>query len=157
MTRESNLRSRVDLERFAAIVDAYGAESSAWPSDEREAAIELLASSEEAVRLRDEAAALDAFLDVVPVVEPSATLRSRILEQAPRPALSWAERWSRIAEAVWPFGPRWQPAMALAAAVVLGVGVGVIVPQASTSDTDSVTTDITELAFGADVDWSEVP
>jgi hypothetical protein len=155
MTRESNQRGLVDLERFATIVGAYGADSSSWPDDEREAALALLASSEEAARMQQEAAALDAFLDDVPDVRPSTALRSRILEQAPRRSSSWAERWNRFAEVVWPFGPRWQPVAALAAAAVLGVVVGVAVPQASPSDTS--TTDVTEMAFGADVDWSVVP
>ena len=155
MKRESSQRGRVDLERFAMIVDAYGAEPSAWPDDERDDALALLATSEAAVRLRDEAAVLDSLLDDAPVLEPPAALKSRILERAPKPAVSWADRVDRLAEIAWPFGPRWQPVAALAAAAVLGVLVGVAVPQASQAEASS--TDITELAFGPDVDWSEAP
>jgi hypothetical protein len=50
------------LERFAAIVDAYGAEPRAWPEAERDAALAFHESSPQAQGLRRAARALDDLL-----------------------------------------------------------------------------------------------
>ena len=155
MRSESSNGKKVDLDRFAAIVDAYGADPAAWPIDERESALALLEVSEQAVRLRDEAAALDGLLGDLPEVEPSLALRTRILEAAPQPARTWSERWARIAEVVWPFGPSWQPVSALAAAAVLGITVGLVVPDVSPVDNDP--TVVAEVALDTGEYWSEAP
>jgi len=162
MTSDSTNGKKVDLDRFAAIVDAYGADPAAWPTDERSNALALLEVSEDAVRLRDEAAELDGLLGDLPDVAPSMALRSRILEAAPQSARTWSERWARIAQLVWPFGPSWQPVTALAAAAVLGITVGLVVPDLSpTSDettaSDDTTTVVAEVALDTGEYWSEAP
>lgn len=74
---------RMRPERFAALLDAYGAEPRRWPEGERQAALEYLMASRGARRLRDDAAALDGLLDAVPPARPSAGLRERVLANAP--------------------------------------------------------------------------
>jgi hypothetical protein len=72
------------LDRFAVLLEAYGADPARWPDAERAAACALLDRSSEARARRDAAAALDALLDRAAAVEPSSTLAARILAQAPR-------------------------------------------------------------------------
>ena len=154
MTRESNTSNEVDLDRFAELVDAYGAEPSAWPEQERAGALRLLEHSEQAVRVLEEAAELDSWLADVVEVEPSMALRDRILEKAPLPPRTWSERWARMAQAIWPFGPSWQPATALAASVVLGLTFGFTLPQETAEDDLTV---VAELALETGEYWNELP
>lgn len=154
MTKESNTSSEVDVERFAELVDAYGAEPSAWPEQERPSALRLLEHSEQAVRLLEEAAQLDGLLADVLDVEPSMGLRDRILEQAPLPPRTWSERWARMAQAIWPFGPSWQPATALAASVLLGLTFGFTVPQQTQEDEVTV---VADLVLETGDYWNELP
>jgi hypothetical protein len=72
------------LPRLRAILDAYGADASRWPADERDAALRLLARSSEARRHRDAAAVLDDALDAAPTEVASPALASRVLGAAPR-------------------------------------------------------------------------
>src|SRR5262249_61702206 len=72
------------LDRFAVLLDAYGADPARWPDTERAAARALLDRSSEARARRDAAAALDALLDRAATVEPSSALAERILAQAPQ-------------------------------------------------------------------------
>jgi hypothetical protein len=74
------------LDRFAALLDAYGADPARWPDAERAGAHALLDRSAEARARRDAAAALDALLDRAAAVQPSSALAARILAQAPRAA-----------------------------------------------------------------------
>ena len=54
------------LERFAAIIAAYGGAQARWPESERDAAAALLAASPEARAALAEAQRLDRLLDQVP-------------------------------------------------------------------------------------------
>ena len=72
------------LDRFAVLLDAYGADPARWPDAERAAARALLDRSSEARARRDAAAALDALLDRAATVEPSSALAERVLAQAPQ-------------------------------------------------------------------------
>jgi hypothetical protein len=159
MTQDDNKPAAMALDRFEEMVDAYGADSSAWPDDERSAAMALLERSEQAQRLVDEAAELDALLDEAPSIAPSPSLRRRVLESAPKRRRPWLERVDSWTAQLWPFTPRWQPVSVLAAAAVLGVFIGVSSPD-STAASEPV--EIAELAFYPDVDevsddWSELP
>jgi hypothetical protein len=73
------------LERFAALLDAYGADPERWPDAERDEARALLDRSADARARRDAAAALDALLDRATTVQPARGLAERILADAPRP------------------------------------------------------------------------
>jgi anti-sigma factor RsiW len=71
----------MNLERFAALADAYGAHISRWPDAERAAAAVFAETiqGKEILRHADE---LDALLDSHRVRPPSANLRAQLLRQA---------------------------------------------------------------------------
>ena len=52
----------ISADRFKAILDAYGAEPSRWPQDERDAALRFMAEDVRAEAWIDEARALDGLL-----------------------------------------------------------------------------------------------
>jgi len=118
----------MDLERLTALIDAYGSEPRRWPAHERQAALTLLATSAEAQAHLREAAALDALLAVkLPEIEPSASLKARVLAQTrPRPVATPGWR-AQIAEALAQLFPRGQAMpqfAALALALAIGIGAG---------------------------------
>ena len=116
----------LSLDRLATILDAYGSCSDDWPEAEQAAALALLAGSEEARRLRDEAAGLDAALSVLLPPPPSDVLRLR-LEEVPNGDFSgdalappfWARLW---------IDPDLRPAT-FAAAMLLAFVVGLLMPS----------------------------
>jgi hypothetical protein len=73
----------MDPVRFAALLDAYGADPARWPEDERPAALALLEASADARARQRDAAALDAVLDTAPPARPSDLLVARVLAAAP--------------------------------------------------------------------------
>jgi hypothetical protein len=116
-------------DRFAALLEAYGADPAHWPASERQAAQALAEADPAGGRARAEAAALDRILNAAPVEPPSAELMARVMAAAPaapaavhrpRPAgrLQTMLRW------LLPGAGTWQPAAATAAALVLGLAVG---------------------------------
>lgn len=85
------------LDRLAELLDAYGARSERWPSDERAGALALLAGSAQARALRDCAARLDALLDRLPVAVPSPGLAARVVRAARPPRAPWPAVWGAAA------------------------------------------------------------
>jgi hypothetical protein len=77
-------RDDLTIERFTALLEAYGADPARWPDAERAGAHVLLERSAEARARRDAAAALDGLLDRAATTQPSRALAERILAQAPR-------------------------------------------------------------------------
>lgn len=71
----------LSMQRFEQLVEAYGSDTQRWPADEREAALQLLHRSPEAVILLQQSAWLDSALDQydTPAFEQ---LDSRILQQS---------------------------------------------------------------------------
>jgi hypothetical protein len=144
------------LERFRALVLAYGGSSELWPEAERQAALLLCAASAEARALVAAEAELDTRLATgAAPPEPRAELLRRLNEvplRAPQ-RRAW-----------WPFRNAWVPAFgwALAAAVGLGwgldsapledeltVGATVAAVDSAAPDTVSAEDDLTALAGGA--------
>jgi len=85
-------KPEMDLARFTALTDAYGATPGQWPAGERADAEAFLARSADARRLRDEAAQIDAALARVNAPAASDALQSRLMEamaqkHAPRPGI----------------------------------------------------------------------
>lgn len=72
------------LERFTAIVDAYGANPERWPDAERAGGLALLELSPEARAARDAAATLDRLLDHAPVAASDPALERSVLARGPR-------------------------------------------------------------------------
>lgn len=105
----------LSLERFRALLAAYGARPELWPDAERAAALALRDASVEARSLFDDEAALDATLGALPEPDVSAELLRRLNEvplRAPQKRRFFAL-------------PRmWIPAASWAFAAVLGLGLG---------------------------------
>src|SRR6187402_3552040 len=89
------MRETMDLNRFEALVAAYGATPARWPDDERVAAEALAKSDPRAAALLAEADTIDALLFAHRVPAPSRTLHAMVIESAPRrrPALQRARYW----------------------------------------------------------------
>ena len=111
-----------DLDRLELLLEAYGAGPHRWPAAERDRAVELLTRSPAAQALQREAAALDRLLDQAMPPAPSPELIADILAGAS------ASPWWRWAGTLWPFGPIWKPASALALVGLLGVVTGLLAP-----------------------------
>jgi hypothetical protein len=77
------------FERFAALLDAYGAEPRRWPDNERDAAQALVRADPRAASLMDEAAYIDDLLYAYRVPAPSPALVAAVIARAPR------RRWTR--------------------------------------------------------------
>lgn len=73
----------MSLQRFAQILDAYGARPERWPENEREEARALLQRSPGARAEHEAARRLDAALDTAPLLTPSSELEARVLAAAP--------------------------------------------------------------------------
>ncbi len=109
----------MSLERFAVIVDAYGADPRRWPAAERDAAQAFAAADAQAAVLLAEALALDAGLDALPIPEPaSAALRRAAM---PLPVTARSSRWQELLALLG----GWRLALpAMAVALIVGINVG---------------------------------
>lgn len=100
----------MDRERFAALLEAYGADFRRWPAAARGDAAAFAAQNAEAAALVADAAGLDALLDSArDETRPSAGLAARILAAAPRAQRPAFDR---------------RAMLALAACAVFGVLIG---------------------------------
>lgn len=108
----------MDRERFAELLDAYGADFRRWPAETRAAAAAYAAQNAEAAALIAEARKLDAVLDAGrEQAPPSAELADRILAFAPRVVRPAFDRRAMLALAACAvFG------------VVIGYGGGLLAP-----------------------------
>jgi anti-sigma-K factor RskA len=134
---------KMTLERLRAVIEAYGTSPARWPAEERETAAALLAESAAARALVTEAAPLDALLDAVPAVTPTAAMRAAILVLAPRAAPRPGDGWRGLIEALG----GWRLAGAvLAASLVLGIVSGGWLLTGATTTTES-SPDLLQLAL----------
>lgn len=118
------------IERFAALIEAYGADRRRWPEAERRAALALLAADARARTLLADAHDLDWVLDADPAPAVSPALRARVLAGAPTPrqAARWAlAAWARL----------WAPRAGLAAAGLAGVMFGAVLGGAADFGADT--------------------
>jgi hypothetical protein len=74
----------MDLNRFETLVAAYGASPGRWPEEERAAAEAFARAHPRAAALLREADSIDALLFAHRAAEPSRTLRTMVIEAAPR-------------------------------------------------------------------------
>ena len=135
------------LERFAALVDAFGAEARRWPPAERAAAVAFAADNAAAAALLHEAAALDAQLDADVAAPATAAARQAVIAALPVAPVSTAQRWREFLALLG----GWQiaaPAMAMAlvAGINIGATTGVAVfstaaPVSTATETDSSSDD----------------
>jgi len=120
----------MNLDRFAALVDAYGGSPARWPAAERAAAAALMKSSPEARRLAQEADALDRLLDQPQTAPATRALQDRILA-------ALGERAATPRARITIFAPgHWLPVGAVACSLLLGVVAGIEVPRMTGLDDD---------------------
>ena len=74
------MKTPLSLERFRALIAAYGARPELWPEAERAAALALRDASAEARGLFEEEAALDATLGALPEPDVSPGFLRRLNE-----------------------------------------------------------------------------
>jgi hypothetical protein len=149
---EKTMQEPMTMERFRAIVEAYGASPAHWPADERAHAQAFLALHAEARALVNQEAMLDRLLDAVPAALPSAALRERLLpRRLPRPGAAWP---LRIFAALWPDASSPWPAGVLAASTALGIFIGVATPTIEVASEELNAGEIMSYAF-ATLDASE--
>lgn len=136
--------TEMTLDRFRRLLEAYGAAPKRWPAAEREAALALRDSSEQARALLTAGEALDSLLDEAPAQVASAAVTGSILAARPMPAATAG--WWRLL-----FGPLplWQPLAALALAAILGFGLGSTGGMLPPED-DVVVVDVAAVGFAAD-------
>jgi hypothetical protein len=113
MTRSQGL----DLAGFERLLDAWGADLTRWPAEERHLAEVLLRDSEAARTAQAAARRFEALLDSARVPEPALDLAARIVSALP-------VKQSRRRAAAWPFATPLVPALGWAAAAALGLFVG---------------------------------
>ena len=115
---------RMDAQRFAALVDAYGAESRRWPAAERDAARAFAAEQPHACEpLLAAGRETDSLLSSVPVVVPGRKLRKAIMESAPKPRRRAMPEWM------------WLPGAGLAAACAAGAVFGAVLTRQVAAET----------------------
>lgn len=114
----------MDRERFAYLLDAYGADFRRWPAQARAQAAAFAAQDAEAAALIGEARKLDAVLDGArDEAGPSADLAARILAAAPRAQRPAFDRRAMLALAACAvFG------------VLIGYGGGLLAPAPAEDD-----------------------
>lgn len=154
--------SEMTITRLKEIIEAYGAQSHRWPSDEREQALNLMASSDEAKRLVAEEVWLDGVLENVSEADVSSQFRDQIVESGLNAAV--ANQYSDRIEMRAPRESNWLHSIEsfvsrlfaeharvsglCVGACVLGILAGVYLPGAVASNVNIVSEqDIFELAF----------
>jgi len=107
-------------DRILELIGAYGADPAAFPEAERDAAAHRIAEAPGLfAKALEDARRLDQFLDLVPEVQVSASLRDSLLASAPRP-----RKTRRAENGLRRFLPGWLPAGAVAS-LVMGIMIGV--------------------------------
>jgi len=160
------------LERFRQIVEAYGAATDRWPTDERDAAIAFAAENSEAAAILEQERRLDEALGTVEDIAPSAGLSEAILHDAaevlrpaadPEPVAEKQTGWLNGIRGVladidgldWSLKEWVQPGAVLACAALAGLITGAYLPGDGVSETlyTFEDEDILNVAFGqADYD-----
>lgn len=114
----------MDRERFANLLDAYGADFRRWPAEVRADAAGYAAQNADAAALIADARRLDAVLDSARAnTQPSSDLAARILASAPRAQRSAFDRRAMFALAACAvFG------------VLIGYGGGMLTPVPTEDD-----------------------
>ena len=106
----------MDIDRFEALAQAYGADLARWPTAERPAAEALALAQPGAVSaILAEAALVDGWLSASVVQPPSPSLCDSILAASPRSRRPMRARWAGLGVGV-----------TLAAASIAGIMAGVV-------------------------------
>ena len=138
--------------RFAALLEAYGADIARWPHAERLAAHAYAETAPEAAQLLAEARTVDALLAAIPQPRPSRRLEAAILAQihavAPFPQKKGGV--VGLLESLWPRAAVWKPASVFVSALVLGAVLGGnLMEGTALSDTGTAQEDVLAYAVPA--------
>src|SRR5258708_12481530 len=125
-------RAPLPASRLEAIVDAYGADSTRWPTSERALVLALLETDPSLRGMVTTQAALDEILAAMRPVAISETLAARILADFDRHASARNTVLTRrivsavekLGQALWPGAPLWQPLSAVALSLILRLPSG---------------------------------
>lgn len=142
----------MNIERFKALLEAYGANPGRWPEVERVAALLFVEQSAEARNLLAEAAAFDRVLDAAETQPATRALEERILAAFP-------EREAALRTGVAPVifgGLRWLQAGALAFSLLLGLAVGAALPAVALGDQDGADPALIALTAGGQDLWDDM-
>lgn len=129
------MNAPLSRERFAVLLEAYGAAPQRWPEAERAAALRLLDTDTLARQHWQQAQALDALLDTLPPPQPpTATALNAVLTRLPPANTSTTTSW---AKALWLDLTGWRLAVpTFALALVAGFATGLwLQPNTTTTDT----------------------
>lgn len=115
----------MDEQQLEHLVASYGGKIQNIPKEYQVSVQQLLARSETAQQIQQEALALDNLLDTVKVPPPSALLRQRILKAAYRATVP--DIWQRLWQ--WAIGTTpteylWRPAVTFLLPLLLGLIIG---------------------------------
>lgn len=140
-------------ERFATLVDAYGADPKRWPDAERDAALAYLAATPAARALVDEAMKLDRMLDrlALPAVQPDVARIAALATAARQDAANVVPFRKKAATArpAW----QWARAAALAAAGICGLIVGMENAGDQATRNTGTAVELYDAAAQDDVTW----
>jgi len=135
------MKQGLTMERFTAILKAYGSEPSRWPEEERDAAMQFISENPHSTSLQATAAELDQLLDSVEISAPSNRLYGSILSLVAK--TSQTEVIDRLLDWLFPTSSQsllwlWRPVIAvtlpLAVGFILGAGT---VTSASVDEWDT--------------------
>lgn len=143
-------------DRVLELIEAYGAEPTCWPEDERGAARALLDANPDAFAdALAVARMLDEAMELEEVPEPSAQLADAILAAAPTAPPARASLFGGLSSLLFPQGVRW-PAGAALASLLMGLVGGYA--YASTGVGYDQADSAYYAAFGLDVgaDWGDL-
>ena len=139
------MKPAMHLERFAELIDAYGAEPRRWPAAERSAALAFASADATAAVLLRDAAALDALLDAdvaaAATAEAGRAVRLAVAATVDRPASRWHELLALLGG--WRIALP-TTAMALVAGINIGATAGTVVfstDEMASAATDDMTGD----------------
>jgi hypothetical protein len=165
-------RVTVELQALAAVLEAYGANTTRWSLAARQRFAALIAENSQAQRLVADAEALDRLLDQAPAVAAKHVdaAKGRIFSEmgaspVARPGAAQADNVVAIKRPVASLAAKpaasrslWREAMVLAAALVLGVfagtaglfeAAGISIPGLTEQASDGEY-DVSEVALGGD-------
>lgn len=130
------MNATLSLERFAVLLEAYGAAPHRWPEAERVAALRLLDTDTLAQQQWQQAQALDALLDALPAPQaPAANAVNAVLARLPPAPTSPTTNW---AKALWLDLTGWRlAAPTFVLALVAGLATGLWLQPTATASTES--------------------
>jgi|TARA_Y100000310_G_C20647466_1_gene797442 hypothetical protein len=116
-----------DMQRFTAILEAYGNEPSRWPDGEREEMLQFIAANPQTETPLTAATELDRLLDSSEIDAPSKALHGAILASLAKPAQG--ELIDALLAWLFPASSRhlawlWRPAVAVTLPVAVGFLLG---------------------------------